>query len=145
MLPPALRALDRDGRILFLTRIVRLFAYGFLAVVLGLYLSELGLSETRIGLLFSLTLAGDTAISLFLTTHADRLGRRRTLAAGAVLMVLAGAAFALTRDFFALTLAAIVGVISVSGYEIGPFLPDRAGGTHAAPARRAAHAGLRLV
>ena len=55
---------SRDVALLFATRSLRLFAYGFLAVVLVLYLSEAGLSEGRIGLLLSLTLLGDTALSL---------------------------------------------------------------------------------
>ena len=46
----ALTTLSRDGRLLFTTRMVRLFAYGFLAVVLGLYLATVGLSDTQIGL-----------------------------------------------------------------------------------------------
>src|SRR5262245_9080394 len=89
----ALRHLPRDGRLLFATRFVRLFAYGLLAVVLVLYLAELGLQDWEIGLLLTLTLLGDVAISLWLTTSADRLGRRRMLVAGAVLMVLAGLLF----------------------------------------------------
>jgi MFS family permease len=72
--------LGKDGHRLFATRLVRLFAYGFLSVVLVLYLVEAGLSEARIGLL--LTLLGDTAVSLWLTTTADRFGRKRTLVAG---------------------------------------------------------------
>jgi MFS family permease len=111
-----------DIRLLFTTRILRLFAYGFLSVVLALYLAEAGLSEARIGLLLTLTLAGDAAITLWLTTNADRLGRRRMLVAGAMLMILAGAVFILTRNTLLLTLAAIIGVISPSGNEIGPFL-----------------------
>src|SRR5262245_13332770 len=59
----ALRGLPRDGWLLFATRFVRLFAYGLLAVVLVLYLSELGLSDWQIGLLLTLTLLGDTALS----------------------------------------------------------------------------------
>ena len=107
---------------LFATRIVRLFAYGFLSVVLALYLAEAGMSEGQIGLLFTLTLAGDAAISLWLTTSADRFGRRRTLMAGALLMVAAGIVFALTRSPILLSVAAIIGVLSPSGNEIGPFL-----------------------
>jgi MFS family permease len=114
--------LPADGRLLFATRTLRLFAYGFLSVVLGLYLAELGLDEGRIGLLLTLTLIGDTAISLWITTHADRIGRKRMLIAGAALMILAGVAFALTRNYLLLILAATVGVISPSGYEVGPFL-----------------------
>jgi MFS family permease len=113
---------NRDIQLLFATRITRLFAYGFLSVVLALYLAEAGLSEAQIGILLTLTLAGDAAITLWLTTQADRLGRRRLLAAGALLMLLAGIVFLLTRDPILLTLAAIVGVLSPSGNEIGPFL-----------------------
>ena len=116
------KILSRDGRFLFVTRIVRLFAYGFLSVILVLYLAELGLKETEIGLLLTLTLIGDTLISLWITTNADRIGRRRMLIIGAILMVFAGILFALTRNFIVLLVAATIGVISPSGYEVGPFL-----------------------
>src|SRR5512134_3908063 len=117
-----LRLLTTDGRLLFLTRILRLFAYGGLSVVLLLYLSAVGLSSTQIGLLLTLTLVGDTLISLWITTNADRLGRRRMLILGARLMVFAGVLFAFTRNFWLLLVAATIGVISPSGYEVGPFL-----------------------
>ena len=114
--------LSRDARLLFTARIVRLFAYGFVAVVLVLYLSSIGLDDHRIGMLLSLTLAGDVVVSLYLTTRADALGRKRTLLAGAVLMVGAAVVFVITRDFTLLVLAATIGVISPSGNEVGPFL-----------------------
>jgi predicted MFS family arabinose efflux permease len=44
------------------------------------------------------------------------------LIAGALVMVFAGVLFALTRDFGLLLVAAIIGVISSSGHEVGPFL-----------------------
>ncbi|HSB90631.1 MAG TPA: MFS transporter [Anaerolineales bacterium] len=114
--------LTSDGRLLFSTRMARLFAYGFLSVVLALYLIEVGLTEAQIGLLLTLTLVGDTAVSLWITTNADRIGRRRMLLLGAGLMVLAGLLFAITRNFTLLLLTATVGVISPSGNEVGPFL-----------------------
>ncbi|HEU4384069.1 MAG TPA: MFS transporter [Anaeromyxobacteraceae bacterium] len=112
----------RDVRLLFAARSVRLFAYGLVSVVLVLHLSELGLSQGRIGLLLTLTLLGDTLISLLITTRADRAGRRRMLRLGAALMVVAGAVFALAGSFWLLLAAATVGVISPSGNEVGPFL-----------------------
>ncbi len=111
-----------DVRLLFAARSVRLFAYGLVSVVLALYLTELGLSERQIGWLLTLTLVGDTAISLGITTRADRRGRRRMLVLGAALMVLAGIVFASTRSFVLLLAAAVIGVLSPSGGEIGPFL-----------------------
>jgi MFS family permease len=115
--------LAADCCILFCTRVVRMFAYGFLSVVLVLYLAQLGLSFSLIGLLLSLTLFGDAVISLWMTTTADRVGRRWILIAGAALMLFAGLLFALTDRLELLLTAAIIGVISPSGYEVGPFLP----------------------
>jgi MFS family permease len=112
----------RDGRLLFTTRAVRMFGYGLASVVLVLYLSALGLPDPAIGLLLTLTLLGDAAISLWLTTLADRVGRRRVLFAGALLMCLAGIGFASTSALPVLLLAATIGVISPSGNEVGPFL-----------------------
>src|SRR5512143_2561899 len=106
--------LGRDGRLLFTTRLVRMFAYGFLSVVLALYLSSLGFSEAQIGLLLTLTPAGDTLISLWLTTSAERIGRRRMLLAGTLLMLLASILSALTRNYLLLVIAATIGVISPS-------------------------------
>jgi MFS family permease len=99
-----------------------MFAYGGLAVILVLYLAGLGLDGSAVGLILSLTLIGDIGISLWLTTHADRLGRRRVLITGAFLMTGAGLAFALTDSFPLLLIAATIGVISPSGNEVGPFL-----------------------
>jgi MFS family permease len=112
----------RDAITLFSTRIIRLFCYGFLSVILALYLIQVGLSEKQIGLLLSLTLAGDAGVSLWLTTSADRFGRKRTLIIGALLMFGAGVVFIISHNIIILMAAAIIGVISPSGNEIGPFL-----------------------
>ncbi len=112
----------RDVALLFTARCIRMFGYGLLAVVVVLYLDAVGLSGAEIGLLLTLTLLGDAAISLWLTTHADRLGRRRVLLVGAVLLLAGGLAFAATPVFAVLLVAATIGVISPSGNEVGPFL-----------------------
>ncbi|GLH65925.1 MFS transporter [Geothrix edaphica] len=134
---PSNARLDADGRLLFVTRAARMFSYGFLSVVLVLYLAGLGFSEGRIGLLLTLTLVGDTLISLWITLHADRLGRKKMLLVGAGLMVLAGIPFALSGDFTVLVLAATFGVISPSGNEVGPFLAiEQAALSQVLPERR---------
>jgi MFS family permease len=122
MLPAAMDTLTRDARLLFATRFIRLFAYGSLSVVLVFYLVGIGLSEPQTGLLLTATLAGDTVVSLYLTTRADRIGRRRMLAIGAMLMTAAALVFASTTLLWLLLLAGTVGVISPSGHEVGPFL-----------------------
>jgi MFS family permease len=100
---------------------VRMFAYGFLSLILVLYLAAIGLSEYQIGLLLTMTLVGDTLLSLWITTSADRLGRKRMLIAGSLLMVLGGVVFAVSGSFVPLLLAATIGVISPSGNEGGRF------------------------
>lgn len=113
---------NRDIVLLFITRIVRLYAYGFLSIILVLYLAKVGLNNIQTGILLTATLIGDAVISLWLTTSADRVGRRTTLILGALLMILSGTVFASTKNFFLLICTAIIGVISPSGNEIGPFL-----------------------
>ena len=117
-----LGTLTGDGLLLFATRSVRMFAYGFLSVVLVLYLKAEGLSEEQIGFLLTMTLLGDMVISLWITTAADRIGRKRMLILGAVLMALVGGVFAVTGNFLVLVIVATIGVLSPSDKEVGPFL-----------------------
>lgn len=129
-----LRTLTSDGWLLFVTRFLRLFAYGSLSVILVFYLIGLGLTESQTGLVLTLTLAGDVVVSLYLTTRADRIGRRRMLIAGSMLMAAAGLAFAFTNNLFFLILAGTIGVISPSGHEVGPFLSiEQAALSHIVP------------
>ena len=136
LLPDALMVLTRDGYLLFVSRFIRLFSYGSLSVVLVFYLIGLGLNASQTGFLLTLTLVGDTVISLYLTTRADRIGRRRMLIVGATLMTAAGVAFACTTNLALLIVAGTIGVISPSGNEVGPFLPiEQAALSHVVPDR----------
>jgi MFS family permease len=131
-----LQFLTPDGWLLFLTRFTRLFAYGSLSLVLVFYLTGLGLSESETGMLFTLILIGDTVVSLYLTTRADRIGRKRMLIIGAILMAAAGLTFACTSNLLFLIVAGTVGVISPSGNEVGPFLSiEQAALSHIVPDR----------
>jgi MFS family permease len=121
-MPHFLAALTRDGVLLFATRGMRMLAYGFLSVVLVLYLKAEGLEEQQIGVLLTMTLLGDMVISLWITTAADRIGRKRMLILGAALMVLVGCVFAITGNFLVLLIVATIGVLSPSDKEVGPFL-----------------------
>jgi MFS family permease len=135
LIPSVLRELPRDGWLLFVTRSARLFAYGALSVILVFYLVGLGLTEAQAGLVLTLTLAGDVIVSLYLTTRADRIGRRRMLVIGSILMAAAGLAFACTSNLLYLVIAGTIGVISPSGNEVGPFLSiEQAALSHIVPA-----------
>jgi len=133
-IPRVLRTLSSDGWLLFVTRFARLFAYGSLSVILVFYLVGLGLTEAQVGLVLTLTLVGDVIVSLYLTTRADRIGRRRMLIVGSILMAAAGLAFACTSNLLFLVIAGTIGVISPSGNEVGPFLSiEQAALSHIVP------------
>jgi MFS family permease len=133
-IPRVLRTLSSDGWLLFVTRFARLFAYGSLSVILVFYLIGLGLTEGQAGLVLTLTLIGDVVVSLYLTTRADRIGRRRMLIVGSILMAAAGLAFACTSNLIFLVIAGTIGVISPSGNEVGPFLSiEQAALSHIVP------------
>ena len=102
----------RDVKLLCSQRFVRLFANGACSLILAFYLSELGISDTKIGLFMSLTLLGNVTLAMVLTFMCDRLGRRNVLAAGAMLMTASGVIFGLTSNYWVLLFAAVFGVIS---------------------------------
>jgi MFS family permease len=114
---------SRDAKFLCAQRFVRLFAYGSSTLILASYLSAVGIADDMIGLFMTLTLVGDVVLSFFLTLFADAMGRRAVLALGSVLMAGSGVVFALSSDgnYWVLLAAAVFGVISPGGNEIGPF------------------------
>jgi MFS family permease len=117
----SLRKAGRDVYVLLLTRYMRMLAYGSSTLILALFFETLGYSDLQIGLFMTLTLVGDVFISLGLAFVADAIGRKWILILGSLLMTLAGSCFAIFSQYWILVLAAIVGIISPSGNEIGPF------------------------
>ncbi|GAA5833594.1 hypothetical protein JCM3766R1_002583 [Sporobolomyces carnicolor] len=111
----------RDVLLLLLSRYVRMVGFGVVAPVLILYLRALDISERLVGLFLSLTLLGDVLLSFGVTWTADYIGRRRMLALGAFLMGGSGLVFYTSSSFVPILIAAIFGIISPSGNEIGPF------------------------
>ena len=69
-------SLSRDGWLLLATCGVRSLAYGFLSVILGLYLDAIGLSPTAIGWVFTAALAGGALMTIVITTIAESYGRK---------------------------------------------------------------------
>lgn len=116
-----LRSVPRDVHLLYLSRFLRTAAFGSTGVILAVFLSGLGHSDVRVGLFMTLTLVGDVFLSLILTNWADHFGRRRTTILGCSLMITSGVVFAIASNYWILLLAAVLGVISPSGNEIGPF------------------------
>jgi MFS family permease len=114
--------LTADGRLLLLTCTVRNVAFGFISVVLALYLGALGYDAAGIGVFFTLILIGGAVMTVLLTALADGVGRRRVLAGGGILMALASVVFVLTTQPLLLVLVAVAGSLSPNGRESGSFL-----------------------
>jgi len=110
-----------DAYLIILSRCFRMFAYGAISLIIALFFSALKFSDFYIGLFMTLTLLGDVLFSVLLTLVADKVGRRRVLLLGSVLMVLSGATFALFDNFWILLTAAVLGVVSATGGDFGPF------------------------
>ncbi len=67
-------------------------------------------------------IAGSAGMTILWSLVADRLGRRRTVATMAALMVLGGLLFAVGGGFWVLLLGAFTGTISATSSEVGAFL-----------------------
>jgi MFS family permease len=114
--------LTNDGKLLLLSRALRSFAYGFLSVVLAIYLKLIGIQELEIGIILTATLVGSAIFTFFASIYVDRMGRRKTLVLLGALMAISGLIFALTTNYTFLLIAALIGTINVTGTEVGAFL-----------------------
>jgi MFS family permease len=114
--------LSRDGKLLLSARILRTFGYGFLSVVIAIYLRFLGFDDVQIGLLLGSTLVNSVIFTIFASFYADRIGRRNVLVIYASLMCISGLIFTFTDNYYLLVLAAFIGTINVTGSETGAFL-----------------------
>ncbi|CAO2656940.1 Nn.00g057430.m01.CDS01 [Neocucurbitaria sp. VM-36] len=117
----SLNATGRDAYIIITLRSLRMFTAGIPSLILALFFSALKFPDSRIGVFMTLTLLGDVMLSLLLTLVADKLGRRKILFMGSVMMAGSGVAFALSENFWILLVAAVFGIISVTGADCGPF------------------------
>jgi MFS family permease len=114
--------LTKDGKLLISARIIRTFSYGFLSMILAIYLNLIGFDEILIGFILSATLVNSIIFNLFSSFFADRIGRKKVLIIYAALMAVSGCVFLLTENYFALIIAAFIGTINVTGSETGAFL-----------------------
>jgi len=114
--------ISKDGKLLLGARIVRTFSYGFLSVILAIYLKLIGFSDIAIGLVLTATLVNSVFFNLFSSAYADKIGRKNTLILFAVLMIVSSVIFFVTDNYVALVIAALVGTINVTGSEVGAFL-----------------------
>jgi MFS family permease len=114
--------LSKDGKLVLAARTLRTFAYGFLSVVLAIYLKLIGFNDFYIGLILTATLVNSVIFTLIASFYADRIGRRKILIMYAALMSLSGAIFFVTTNYIVLIISALIGTINVTGTETGAFL-----------------------
>lgn len=111
-----------DGKLLLCARIVRTFAYGFLSVILAIYLKLIGFDDILIGIILSATLINSVIFTLFASFYADRLGRRNVLILYALMMSISGSIFFITENPIALIIGALIGTLNITGSETSAFL-----------------------
>lgn len=112
-----------DARILLQTRGIRALGDGLVSVVLTAYLTEIGLSETRIGVLLTMTLLGSAAATLAVGLRAHAVPRRRLLRIVSFVMIGTGLGFAGFTGFWPLALIGLVGTLNPSSGDVSVFLP----------------------
>jgi MFS family permease len=111
-----------DGKLLLCARIVRTFAYGFLSVILAIYLKLIGFDDILIGIILSVTLINSIIFTLFASFYADRIGRRKILLLYTAMMSISGVIFFVTENPLALIIAALLGTLNITGSETSAFL-----------------------
>jgi len=115
-------ALTADVAAVLVAKTARTFCYGFLGIVLPVYLGELGVSTWGIGVAVTLTLAGSAVLTWLVRRPAERFGPRAPLLA--LVALSAASALLLLGSSWAplVVLAAIIGNVAVGAGETGPFL-----------------------
>src|SRR6266566_1243386 len=119
---PRDRALEGGAvvRLVYAAAGIRSLTIGFTGVALGLFLAELGLSPAQLGVIVALGLAGNAAGTALVATHADRVGRRRSLVLESALAAAGLAVVAVATRPALLGVAALVGMVNGMGRDRGP-------------------------
>jgi MFS family permease len=102
---------------------VRAFGDGFVALLLPIWLIELGFNAFAIGAIVTSTLIGTAALTLWVGMIANRYSRRRLLLTAALLMMATGVGFALTTAFWPLLVIAFVGTMNPTSGDASIFGP----------------------
>jgi MFS family permease len=120
LMPPGTSA---DALRVLAARGVRAFGDGFVALLLPIYLVELGFSAFAVGAIVTSTLIGTALLTLWVGLIANRYSRRRLLLAAAILMAATGACFAVMTDFWPLLIIAFVGTMNPTSGDASIFGP----------------------
>ncbi len=114
---------DPSVRLILVSRGMRAFADGYVAVLMPAYLLALGFDTADVGLLSTATLLGSALATLAVGAAAHRFRLRSLLRGAALLMALTGCGFAALSEFWPLLLVAFVGTLNPSSGDVSVFLP----------------------
>ncbi len=114
---------QHDVRLLFLARSLRGFGDGFAIIVLPAYLSALGLTPAKIGVIASASLLGTAIFTLAIGFVAPRFDLRTLLLAGAILMAATGLAYPAAQHFIIIAVVAFIGTVNPSTGDLGVLIP----------------------
>ncbi|HXA37477.1 MAG TPA: MFS transporter [Phenylobacterium sp.] len=130
----------RGSATLIAARGVRGFGDGFTALLLPVYLTNLGYSAFRVGVLTTATLLGSAALTLAVGLAGHRFPAKRLLFAACVLMAATGLAFSQAHAFWPLVIVGFVGTLNPSGGDVSLFLPlEQSLLAHAGPPSQRTH------
>ena len=115
--------MTRPVTCLYAARAIRDFGDGFVAILLVVYLTELGLGAFEVGVVATLALFGSALMTLGIGFFGASTGRRRLLTMASALMVATGLAFAASSSYAVLLLVAFVGTINPSSGSVSIFVP----------------------
>ena len=114
--------MSRDARLVLFAKTARTFCYGFLGVLLPVYLAERGMDAREIGVAVTLTLLASAAMTFGIRQPAERWGARAALLAQAGLIVVSALLLLATDHPWLVVAAAMIGNVAVGTGETGPFL-----------------------
>jgi MFS family permease len=125
---------------LIAARGLRGFGDGFTALLLPVYLTGLGHSAFRVGVLTTATLLGSAALTLAVGLLGHRYPAKRLLIACCGLMAATGVAFSQLHAFWPLVVVGFLGTLNPSGGDVSPFLPlEQSLLAHAGPDAQRTH------
>lgn len=116
-----LNLLSKDAKIVFLNRAIRSFAFGFISIIIGIYLKEIGIKSSHVGILLSISIFGGALFSIFVGRYAVKYGLRTMFLVSSVVSLVGIGIYLLTNNYPFLVIASLVAFMSPSGREIVHF------------------------
>lgn len=139
---------DNAARVLLISRGLRGFCDGYIAVLLPAYLLAPGLGKFDVGLVSTATLIGSAVATIAVGALAHRFAARRMFMLAAALTIATGIAFGAFSSLWPLLIVAFVGTVNPGSGDVSLFLPleqSRLAEAAAANARTALFARYSLV